>query len=204
MFLPNYVKQHWLRPHNQNSLVFDIPFFSRHWNTRQLHVLAYLVPPFSKPSTSIFQIFIQLHSCCKSSPDSSSLRVHVKCIVPAFSLTPLFADAMNCGLLPEITVAWTPKPFPSLKISTKKGIPSPAHCISPNLVPGCGMCCVQKAWLCYPQSAKLTTSTTNIWQRVRKMCDPDFITDSYFPAGEWSKITQFFDLILLLFLVWCY
>lgn len=81
----------------------------------------------SKPLTSIFRIFIlQLPRCCKPSPDSSSLRMHVKCIVPAFSLTPVFADAMNCGLLPEITVAWTPKPFPSLKISTKKGILSPA------------------------------------------------------------------------------
>lgn len=109
--------------------------------------------------TSIFQIFIlHLPSCCKSSPDSSSLRMQVKCIMPAFSLTLLFADAMNCGLLPEITVAWTPKPFPSLKISTKKGILSPAHRISPNLVPGCGMCWFQKARLCYPQSAKLTTA----------------------------------------------
>lgn len=81
----------------------------------------------SKLLTSIFRIFIlQLPSCCKSSSDSSSLRMHVKCIVPAFSLTPLFTDAMNCGLLPEITVAWTPKPFPSLKINTKKGILSPA------------------------------------------------------------------------------
>lgn len=172
--------------------------------TATVHVLAYLFL-ISRLLTSIVRIFIlQLHFCCKSSPDTSSHRMHVKCIVPALSLTPLFTDAMNCGLLPEITVAWTPKPFPSLRISTKKGIPSPAHCISPNLIPGCGICCFQKAWLCYPQSAKLTTSTTTIWQRVRKMCDPDFITDSYFSVGKWSKITKFFDLILLLFLVWCY
>lgn len=36
------------------------------------------------------------------------------------------------------------------------------------------------------------------------MCDPDFITDGYSSAGEWSKITKVFDLIWLLFLVWCY
>lgn len=133
MFLPNYIKLHWLRLQNKNSRVFDIQFFALHWNTRQLHVLAYLFS-ISRPFTSIFRIFIlQLHSGCKSSPDSCSYRMHVKCIVPALSPTPLFVDATNCGLLPEITVAWTPKPFPSLKTSTKKGIPSPAQSISPIL-----------------------------------------------------------------------
>lgn len=132
MFLPNYIKLHWLRLQNKNSLVFDIHFLFLYWNTRQLHVLAYLFS-ISRPLTSIFQIFIlQLHFFCKSSPDSSH-RMHVKCIVPALSPTSLFADATNCGLLAEITVAWTPKPFPSLKISTKKGIPSPARSISPIL-----------------------------------------------------------------------
>lgn len=133
MFLPNYIRLHWLGLQNKNSLVFDIHFFSLHWNARQLHVLAYLFSV-SRPFTSIFWIFIlQLRFCCKPSPDRCSSRMHVKCIVPALSPTPLFADAMNCGLLLEITVAWTPKPFPSLKISTKKGIPSPAHSISPIL-----------------------------------------------------------------------
>lgn len=102
----------------------------------------------------------------------------------------------NCGLNPQTF------PFSQDQHQKRHSITSTQHL--PHLIPECGMCCIQKAWLCYPQSAKLTTSTTDIWQKVRKMCDPNFITDSYFSAGEWSKITKVFDLILLLFLVWCY
>lgn len=106
----------------------------------------------------------------------------------------------NCGLNPQTF------PFSQDQHQKRHSITSTQH--FPHLIPGCGMCCVHKAWLCYPQSAKLTTSTTKIWQRVRNMCDlyhwHHFITDSYFSAGECSKITKAFDLILLLFLVWSY
>lgn len=132
MFLPNYIKLHWLRLQNKNSLVFDIHFFALHWNTATCFGILFF--NFQAAHQHLLNIHPAASFRCKSSPDSFSYRMHVKRIVPALSPTPHFADATNCGLLPEITVAWTPKPFPSLKISTKKGIPSPAHSISPPIL----------------------------------------------------------------------
>ena len=102
-------------------------------------------------------------------------------------------DTVNCGLLPDIPVAWTSKPFHrhTQKLISQdqhqKSFSAPYTAFPSSLLFSPHQSYANSrmwdllhsncVWLCCPQSAciaRLATSKTNVWQqRVRRILEPD-------------------------------
>ncbi len=118
---------------------------------------------------------------------AGSRQIEVKCVRHyagnvGRELDSTAPDTVNCGLLPDIPVAWTPKPF---QRHTQANLPRSAperlslHRVQPFHPPFHAppshansrmwdLLHSNRVWLCYPQSARiarLATSKTNVWQQ---------------------------------------